>query len=119
MTYVVIWEFEVPAERCEAFERAYGPDGDWVSLFQRSAGFLGTELLRGTLDDALEGEEPPQSTADAEKGGRTYLTIDRWVSRDVYVAFSERWADAYAELDDRFLELCNVEVCLGKFELVD
>lgn len=111
MTYVVIWEFEVPAERCEAFERAYGPDGDWVSLFQRSAGFLGTELLRGTLDDAVEDEEPPQST--------TYFTIDRWVSRDVYVAFSERWADAYAELDDQFLELCNVEVCLGKFELVD
>lgn len=111
MTYVVIWEFEVPAERCDAFERAYGPDGDWVSLFQRSAGFLGTELLRETLDDAVEDEEPPQS--------RTYFTVDRWVSRDVYVAFSERWADAYAELDDQFLELCNVEVCLGKFELVD
>lgn len=117
--YVIVWEFAVTAEHVEAFERAYGPDGDWAALFQRSPQFHGTELLRSTLDDAVEDEVALESSADAEKSGRTYFTIDRWASRDAYIAFNERWADAYEEMDNRFLELCESEVCLGKFETVD
>ena len=118
--YVIVWEFTVSAEHVEAFEGSYGPDGDWAALFQRSPQFVGTELLRGTLDDAaVEDELMPESSADAEKSGRTYFTIDRWATRDAYIAFNERWADAYEEMDNRFLELCESEVCLGKFETVD
>ena len=119
MTYVIVWEFQVAAEQVEAFERAYGPDGDWAALFQRSPQFQGTEVLRSTLDDeAVEDETFVETTADAEKSGRTYFTIDRWASREAYIEFNERWADAYQEMDDRFLELCSSEVCLGKFEVI-
>jgi hypothetical protein len=31
-SYVIVWEYRVRAERTAAFERAYGPDGDCVSL---------------------------------------------------------------------------------------
>ena len=54
-----------------------------------------------------------------EKSGRDYFTIDRWTSRDAYAAFNEGYAREYEEMDNRFLELCEVEVCLGKFEVVD
>ena len=95
--YVIVWRFRVAEGHQEAFEAAYGPRGDWALLFERSKDFRGTELLR----------------ADGE-----YLTIDRWTSPDSYVAFNERFAREYEELDQRFMELCEVEVCLGKFAMV-
>ena len=98
--YVVVWKFQVAEEHQEAFERAYGPHGDWTRLFERGKDFQGTELLR------------------ADTSARDYVTIDRWTSRDAFLAFKERFAREYDELDTRFLELCEVEVCLGKFEVV-
>jgi hypothetical protein len=113
--YVIVWEFQVPAEQREAFERAYGPDGEWARLFGRSAEFRGTELLRATLDDLEDEEEAAAVTA---RDGTGYLTVDRWSSRAGYVAFNEQFAAAYEELDTRLAALCDVEVCLGKFDVV-
>jgi hypothetical protein len=109
--YVIVWQFQVAAEHEEAFEKAYGPGGDWARLFGRSSDFQGTELLRAVLED--------QDPAVSEQVARDYFTIDRWTSRDAYVAFNDRFAREYEELDHRFLELCQVEVCLGKFEVVE
>lgn len=109
--YVIVWQFQVAAEHEETFEHAYGPGGDWVRLFERSNDFQGTELLRAALAD--------QDDGNVEKSGRDYFTIDRWASRDAYIAFNDRYAREYQEMDNRFLELCEVEVCVGKFEVVD
>lgn len=87
-----------------AFERAYGPDGDWVRLFQRAPAFRSVELLRGTSDETDDG---------------FYWTIDRWDSREAYDDFNARFEREYEELDTRLAELCEAEVCLGKFETVD
>lgn len=108
--YVIVWQFQVAGEHEEAFENAYGPRGDWARLFERSSDFQGTELLRAALEE--------QDEDDMARSGRDYLTIDRWTSRDAYVAFNERYAREYQQLDNRFLELCEVEVCLGKFAVV-
>ncbi len=108
--YVIVWQFQVAAEHEEAFENAYGPGGDWARLFERSNDFQGTELLRAVVD----GEE---AVAEAPSC-RDYFTIDRWTSRDVYAAFNERYAREYEEMDNRLLALCEVEVCLGKFDVV-
>ena len=69
--YVCLWEFRVKGERVGEFERAYGPEGDWVRLFRRADGYLGTELLR-----------------DAGEPGR-FITVDRWRSRKDYESFDD------------------------------
>jgi heme-degrading monooxygenase HmoA len=69
--YWIVWSFDVKPAQVKAFERAYGPDGDWVSLFQCAPGFAGTELRR-------EPDRPAH-----------YLTIDRWRTRDDYNRFKE------------------------------
>ena len=74
----------------------------------------GCARSRSTVRAAREDEEP----GEAEKSGRDYFTIDRWTSLDAYAAFNDRFAHEYEELDNRFLELCEVEVCLGKFDVV-
>lgn len=35
MTYEIAWTHEVGPARPDAFERAYGVDGDWARLFRR------------------------------------------------------------------------------------
>ena len=81
--YRIEWEF-LPAPGREAeFLRAYGADGDWVLLFRRGDGYLGTELLPLPLP------------------GRAgwYRTVDRWESEAAYAAFRAAQADKYAALD--------------------
>ncbi len=80
------------------FERAYGPDGDWVRLFRRASGHLRTELLR-----------------DTDRPAR-YLTIDVWESRAAWERFRARWAAEYAALDARCGALTTRETQLGGFD---
>ena len=93
----MVGEFLVRAGHEAAFERAYGPGGDWARLFGRNAGYLGTELL-----------------ADPDVP-RRYLTIDRWVSREAHDDFSRRLKPEYEALDGGFQELTEREARLGSF----
>ncbi|HSS98332.1 MAG TPA: hypothetical protein VLK33_14940, partial [Terriglobales bacterium] len=43
--FLVIWEFVVRPGKEQLFEQIYGPDGDWVQLFQRGRGYCGTRLI--------------------------------------------------------------------------
>lgn len=98
--FVLVWEFEVRPDRVGEFERAYGPHGEWVTLFQDGAGYLGTEFLR---DEARP---------------HTYLTLDRWESVAAYDAFRAARAAAYAAIDARCEGLTVSERRLGGFGLV-
>ncbi len=111
--YVIVWHFQVAPGRTEAFERAYGPGGDWARLFERSNEFQGTDLLHAIVEEPAEEEE-----GERPDSGRDYFTVDRWTSREAYAAFSERFSAEYEALDERFLELCDIEECLGHFETV-
>ncbi len=95
--YVILWEFLVREGREAAFEKAYGPDGDWARFFRRDGGYLGTELL-----------------ADPNVP-RCYLTIDRWVSREAHQDFSRRLKEEYESLDASFKGLSARETRLGSF----
>jgi hypothetical protein len=75
----ILWSYEVRPEASRAFERAYGPEGDWALLFRRSGSYLGTELLRGP--------------------GGSWLTIDRWRSRAGRDAFMAANREDYEALD--------------------
>jgi heme-degrading monooxygenase HmoA len=67
--YVVLWEYQVKAEKQSEFETTYSANGAWVDLFKTGTGYLGTELLHNE-------NEPLR-----------YLTIDRWDSTESYEAF--------------------------------
>jgi len=60
-------------------------------------GYLGTELMRC--------EERPED----------FITIDRWESREAFVAFMAASADAYHALDGQFADLVLMETRLGAF----
>ena len=96
--YAIVWTYTVRPEKVDAFVSAYGPAGAWGQLFMAAEGYLGTELLR------------------SEERSDDFITIDRWESRDAFVAFMGASADAYHELDERYGGLCLIENRLGAFE---
>ena len=71
----LVFRYEV--RDCEAFERAYGPEGDWAQFFRQGRGYVGTELLHDV-------EEPDR-----------YLVVDRWESIEAYNAFLAEHHDEY------------------------
>ena len=93
--YAHIWEFEVEPASIDEFERHYGPQGSWASLFRRSPGYVETLLLRD------------------EKDPLRYRTVDRWRSAEDYRAFRAGLGRAYAELDERCAALTTRETDLG------
>lgn len=98
MAFHVLWEFRVRGGREAEFERRYGSEGDWVRLFRRGEGYVGTALLRdlGTP--------------------RRYVVTDTWRDGAAYRTFKEIHAQAYATLDRECTELTEDERCLGEFE---
>ena len=98
--FVRIWRYRVGPEAREAFESAYGPDGDWARLFAKADGYLGTELL----------------SADGGGGDDTafaYATIDRWRARSDWDAFLAEHGEDYRALDLRLEDLTLEEDNLG------
>ena len=91
-----IWRFRVPAGAIADFEHAYGPEGDWASLFARAQGYAGTELLR--LDNEA-----------------VYLTIDRWQSESDYRSAKKTLEAEYAALDRRCEAYTCEETWLGLY----
>jgi len=95
--FVTLWEFEVKRGCEELFEKAYGPEGEWVRLFRRDARYRGTRLLR---DVGREG---------------VYVTIDEWESREAYEGFREKWAKEYATIDQAYGSTTKNERHLGEY----
>jgi hypothetical protein len=97
MAFRIIWEFRAAEGRSADFERAYGAEGVWTELFRRSAGYLGTDLIR------------------PEAVGGWYRTIDRWKSREDCDAFHKAFAAEYAALD----AACAVLTAGERFVLIE
>jgi heme-degrading monooxygenase HmoA len=92
--YIRVWEYEVPADHVDGFLAAYGAGGDWVQLFKRTAGFIGTELYRSI------------QTVDR------FVTVDRWTDEADWLTFLNGWREAYDALDATLAELGAVERAL-------
>ena len=99
--FVVLWEFEVKPGCEDRFERVYGPDGDWASLFRRDAQYVQTDLLR-----------------DLSKSG-VYLTADYWRSQSAYDGFLAAHRIEYQLLDAANEELTASERKIGAFEHIE
>ena len=98
--YVIIWEYQIKAERAAEFERIYGEAGAWVELFKKGRGYLGTELLR-----------------DSDHFDR-YMTIDRWASLADYKSFLLHWKNQYETLDSYCKDLIERETLSGQWESI-
>jgi heme-degrading monooxygenase HmoA len=99
LVFIALWMFEAKAGAEDDFARAYGPEGDWARLFQRSPGYIATELVR-----------------DLEIA-RRFLTIDRWHSREAFEQFHTAAKHEYEALDARCKELTRSERLIGHFEV--
>ena len=95
---VAVWEFHVKPEARPAFERTYGPDGDWARLFRCSPDYRGTVLLR-----------------DRDRPSR-YFTLDHWSSSEALSQFKNKHHADYAALDKQCEGLTEQETFLGEFE---
>lgn len=95
--YAIVWTYTVRPGQADAFAEAYGAAGPWAQLFMGAEGYLGAELMQC--------DERPDE----------FITIDRWESRDAFVAFMGENADAYHELDEQFSHLTLIETRLGAF----
>jgi heme-degrading monooxygenase HmoA len=97
--FVVVWEFHVRPRRHHAFERAYGPEGEWVKLFADGAGYIRTDLIR-----------------DLNSPHR-YLTLDYWQSRRHYEIFRKKHWEAYLTIDQKCSALTARESETGCFTI--
>jgi hypothetical protein len=94
--YIYVWEFTVKDVNRDAFERAYGKEGDWEKLFTGKDGYVKTEFLIN------------------ERG--VYMTIDYWESKEKMRKFMEEFKMEYDEIDKRCDELTESEIMLGEFK---
>ena len=92
--------FRYEARDAAAFERVYGPDGDWARFFRQGRGFIGSELLRDL-------EEPER-----------YLVIDRWESAEEYNAFLAEHESEYLRRSEEARLYYVQELRFGTFENV-
>jgi heme-degrading monooxygenase HmoA len=98
--FVVIWEFQVAPEAQPAFEKVYGPPGDWATFFRLSRDYRGTQLFR-----------------DLDRPGR-YLTFDHWSSRADLHRFKQAHRVRYDALDKQCESLTRREALIGECESV-
>lgn len=95
--FIIVWEFRIQSAKRRAFERAYGPEGDWAKFFRKAKAYLGTELIQDT-------QQPDR-----------YLTIDYWKSRKHYEDFKEQNRKMYQLIDVRCEALTSAEFEIGQF----
>ncbi|HLT72486.1 MAG TPA: antibiotic biosynthesis monooxygenase [Cyclobacteriaceae bacterium] len=96
--FTYIWEFIVKDSEQTAFEKAYGPEGDWVRLFRKSQGYLGTELHQD------------------QSNPLRYLTLDYWRSKEDRDAFRLQFAHEFQQLDARCEKFAVQEKFLGDYD---
>jgi heme-degrading monooxygenase HmoA len=99
--FVALWEYEVKPGDEERFEKAYGPDGDWVRLFRSDTHYYETRLVRDSLRR------------------RVYLTMDFWESLEKYEQFLAGHRAQYEAIDAKGEELTVTERRIGWFEMVE
>jgi hypothetical protein len=99
--YCYVWSYVVRPECLQAFQIAYGPDGDWVRFFRRDREYIRTNFF-------VDRDNPTR-----------FMTIDFWTSREACLSFRERFCSEFEALDKGFGQLTVQEVHLGDFDVLD
>ena len=96
--FVIAWQFDVLPEKIEEFEQQYGAQGVWRDLFARSAGYIGTRLLRDSAQT------------------HRYVTLDLWETEAAFQELRDRYKQEYEDLDAALAHLTSAEIRLGSFD---
>ena len=96
--FTVIWKYKVKKMFKMDFEKLYGGNGKWVKLFERGEGYIGTKLIRDVFDNWQ------------------YVTIDTWVSQNLYEKFLSENKREFAVIDAEGENLTESETKIGWFE---
>ena len=99
--FVTVWEFRVSAGKRRAFEKAYGPQGEWARFFRHGKGYICTKLIRDL------------------KIPLRYLTLDFWASSEGFDRFKKENRIEYSAIDQKCASLAEKETQIGHFETVD
>ena len=97
LSYVIIWEFRIRADKQAEFSRHYGPEGTWARFFRTGEGYVRTELVKDVANPAR------------------FLTLDHWQSQSQFKRFREQNRAEYERLDKEFAGLTEKETRLGSF----
>jgi heme-degrading monooxygenase HmoA len=98
---VSVWEYRVAADRAAAFERMYGPSGEWRRLFSGSEGYVRSELC-----------------LDLGQAGR-YVVRDYWTSLEAFDRFREEHGVEHEALDHRCEGLSERKIHVGSFLCIE
>ncbi|MCB9851014.1 MAG: antibiotic biosynthesis monooxygenase [Phycisphaerales bacterium] len=98
--FAYIWEYRVHHDASDAFRALYGPEGEWVQLFQRSPGYLRTELKQDVRDP------------------HRFVTIDYWRSKVHRDHCKASFAAEWSEIDQAGEALTISERLVGEFRHV-
>jgi len=92
-----MWQFQVREGMGKRFEKVCGPDGPWARFFAQDESYIRTELIRDL------------------KRARIYFTLDFWTSQKAYDGFRKRHHVKYKTLDQKYEELTESELEVGRF----
>jgi len=96
--YCLVWKYQVSANQSK-FEEEYSRNGSWFKFFETSDDYLGSELMKN---------------AD----GKTYILIDKWITKADYQDFLDEHKAEYDQLNEKCKELYDSEEDMGEFELL-
>src|SRR5690242_8954800 len=96
----IIWEFQINSHQTAEFEKAYGSQGTWATLFAKSKNYHGTTLIKDNINI-----------------GR-YLTIDYWDKLADFDLFIKKFSKDYQKLDDLCEKITSSEKKIGIFEKI-
>jgi len=96
--YTIVWQYTVHPQHLHTFIEYYHAAGKWVEFFQPSPFYVGTDFLQ--LEDL------------------TFITIDKWWSKEAYEQFLKEHQQAYASLDKLCEGFTTEEHLIGKFYLL-
>ncbi|MBL7843985.1 MAG: hypothetical protein KF846_06155 [Cyclobacteriaceae bacterium] len=95
--YIIIWEYKIHPVHKSQFLEYYKPDGLWTKFFRQAENYISTDLL---MSEAKE---------------HTFITIDKWVSKESYETFLKTHETKYLELDLICERLTSSEKQIGKY----
>ncbi len=96
--YCLAWKYNVPSNQAK-FEEEYGRNGSWFKFFESSDDYLGSELMK-------------------HADGKTYILIDKWMSKADYQDFLDENKADYDQLNEKNSALYDGEESMGEFDLL-
>ena len=112
MVISIVFEYEVGSQTRAAFERVYGPAGEWARFLRSAEGYLGTELHSPVA--ATAGDRPGARGEGPEAEAR-FLVVDRWTSEQAHAAFLAANAPEYERRSRDTARLFRRETRIGVF----